>query len=71
MIVKVTPGKLWVVTQMTGCGALVRPRFETGGQHEVVGYLAAIRTTGAKSAPTKAHVLNGAAPGRYADWRTS
>ncbi len=34
------------VRRLRGSGALVRPRFETGGQHEVVGYSVAIRTTG-------------------------
>ena len=34
------------VRRLRGSGALVRLRFETGGQHEVVGYSVAIRTTG-------------------------
>jgi hypothetical protein len=34
------------VRRLRGSGALVRPRFETDGQHEVVGYSVAIRTTG-------------------------
>jgi hypothetical protein len=34
------------VRRLRGSGALVRPRFETGGQHAVVGYSVAIRTTG-------------------------
>ena len=34
------------VRRLRGSGALVRPRFETGGQEAVVGYSAALRTTG-------------------------
>ena len=34
------------VRRLRGSGALVRPRFETGGQDEVVGYSVALRTTG-------------------------
>jgi hypothetical protein len=33
------------VRRLRGSGALARPRFETGGQHEVVGYSVAVRTT--------------------------
>jgi len=33
------------VRRLRGSGALVRPRFETGGQREVVGYSVAVRTT--------------------------
>src|ERR1019366_8704328 len=32
------------VRRLRGSGALVRPRFETGGQHAVVGYSVALRT---------------------------
>ncbi len=34
------------VRRLRGSGARVRPRFETGGQHEVVGYSVALRTEG-------------------------
>ena len=34
------------VRRLRGSGALVRPRFETGGQEAVVGYSVALRTTG-------------------------
>jgi len=34
------------VRRLRGSGAFVRPRFETGGQQEVVGYSVALRTTG-------------------------
>jgi hypothetical protein len=34
------------VRRLRGCGALLRPRFETGGQEAVVGYSVALRTTG-------------------------
>jgi hypothetical protein len=37
------------VRRLRGSGALVRPRFETGGQQEVVGYSVAMRTTGGES----------------------
>ena len=33
------------VRRLRGSGVLVRPRFETGGQHTVVGYSVALRTT--------------------------
>jgi hypothetical protein len=32
------------VRRLRGSGALMRPRFETGGQHQVVGYSVAVRT---------------------------
>src|ERR1019366_4394502 len=34
------------VRRLRGSGALVRPRFESGGQEAVVGYSVALRTTG-------------------------
>ena len=38
------------VRRLRGSGVLVRPRFETGGQHTVVGYSVALRTTSRRDA---------------------